>query len=456
MKRQLARAGAITAALAAVFCISGGVLQSREPVPVRTLMFALGTPRQAIIATRAGRAFIPIIGPSKGSSYFAVVDIARAALVRTIALPDAADAGAASVDERTSRVFVVRPFVNTVAILDARTSALLHIVPVGRGSNEPPRIVVDTQADRVFVVANGTIVALDARVGVVLHRFGANILSLAVDEAVGHLFSIDDIGSISTWDARSGALLRTTRIGRGLASMVTSGTTARVFVQGDSTITMLDSFSGRLLQTLTPSISHSATMVMDNMNRYLLVVDPPMGRIILFNAHTGATDHVIAVDPATLLEYPLEIDELNGRIVTIGADGVSGMIQTRLFDLHRGGTMRTVSLDSTAQAIMVEQRTGRVLIADSNRATNAGQVIVLDGRTGRVIRVMAVCVGPQTMADDVQTGRVVVTCAGGYVYPADGWSWMPPWLRQLLPFVPHGSLPAQMMPSGVSIINAVR
>ena len=98
-----------------------------------------------VIAVRAGAAIEPAHGPSRCPSI-----TRKMPLLCTL---DIEGASAIALDERTNRVFVNcnscgRNSSSVIDVLDATSGALLHVVPVGPGSQA---VAVDETAGFVFV-----------------------------------------------------------------------------------------------------------------------------------------------------------------------------------------------------------------------------------------------------------------------------------------------------------------
>ena len=60
---------------------------------------------------------------------------------------------------------------------------------------------------------------------------------------------------------------------------------------------------------------------------------------------------------------------------------------------------------------------------------------------------------PVSMAVDEATGHVVVLTVGGQVPIPDPWSWLPPWLRRRLPFLPPHPTALRTLPPSVSVLD---
>jgi len=174
---------------------------------------------------------------------------------------------ALAVDEHTHRVFVVNPGAGagggTVSVLDARTGMVVRTVPVGPGDDA---IAVDAVAGRVIVTSGGAtsrVTFLDATTGVVRQTtsVGGSPFAVAVDTRTnrtfvtgtdGGLFALvhhvapgeppDWAGYVGVLDTRSGALLRTIRVGRDPRGIAVDERAGHAFVinGADNSISVLD------------------------------------------------------------------------------------------------------------------------------------------------------------------------------------------------------------------------
>jgi hypothetical protein len=82
--------------------------------------------------------------------------------------------------------------------------------------------------------------------------------------------------------------------------------------------------------------------------------------------------------------------------------------------------------------------------------------VVLDERTGALLRSLVVGPAPVSLAVDEATGHVVVLTVGGQVPIPDPWSRLPPWLRRRLPFLPLRPSALRAVPPGVSVLDVTR
>lgn len=206
-------------------------------------------------------------------------------------------------------------------------------------------------------------------------------------------------------------------------------TTGRVFVAGSifpgERVSVLDTESGRLVSA--PRMAGwVAGMALDNQMGQIFVADsgPLAPRVMV---HGGVP---IPLPPAP-----------------IGAGRVA------VLDARSGRLRRTIPLTGIPAGIAVDERLGRVYVANTGRGRQAvethtasmsafdvrdgpGVVVGLDARTGAVMRTTTVGVNPGLLAIDARLGRGYVINDGGPVTMSAALGWIPRWLQRVLPFLP--------------------
>jgi len=331
------------------------------------------------------------------------------------------------VDEQAGRVFVVnhgpltvgaltprRP--GTVSVLDAATGALLRTVAVGAA---PGAVVVDALANRAFI-ATGVygdrgVTVLDATSGAVLRIVDGTVAPLAVDGRHGRVFGagvaprLVNTGApapalVRVLDAATGVDRRTItlpqpyptifddsidalgvdeRAGQVLVAHRAHGGRAED-VHGPSTINALDAVGGTMRYTITvPALASG------------IAVDRAAGRAIVTTlSSTG--DTVSAPGPAPVYV----IDEGRGRLLRTLAVAAGS----------NAGSARSVVMQAA-----VDERRGQAFVTAQDvadgpavAAVEGGSVTILDTRTGRTVRTIAVGKGALAVAVAERAGRVFV------------------------------------------------
>lgn len=445
--------------------VRGAIAASMEFGPTSLLALAPAIRRAYVsstVTTRSGAMAI---------SFISIVDTATGAVVRTIAAPPQTAPLALAVDERANRLFVVDGANTTltldgnkgrVVVLDARSGAPIAEGLVNRG---PMAIAVDERLGRAFVASrsvdrNGVqhgpsrLSVLDSNNGRVLHTIAippAMAGGMAVDATTDRLFVLVDsipvqdpyIGRVATIDARTGRVIGIATVGSLPRDMIVTtvptgrhGAMAeRVFVlnagypPANGGISVLDGRTGSLVRTdLFPNATGAAAMA----------VDPGDGRVFVATARRDNNGNSVAP---------------------------SGVV---MLDGYGGRALRTVTIGANPSALAVDERRGRVYVAvvgDSDFGRpyyppkGLGSVTILDAQNDSVLRTMTVGVNPFALLVAAPTGRVFVLDGGGVIggRAADGWAWLPSWLRRRVPFLPPPpGVTDRVVPPDVEVLDATR
>jgi len=325
----------------------------------------------------------------------------REPILRTIFV--GATAGTLAVDARTKRAFVVTQSEPVqgyfpqmlLRVLNTTTGALLYTVALGTASGiGTSTVAVDRRAGRVFVARE--------------------------DPTSG-----DSSGVVSVLDARNGAVLRRTTLPR-LPTVSTSAGTllarttmgidertghAFIAIPGANTVAVLDTHSGALLRTIGVGMAPGD-----------LAVDAPRGRVVVANSGAAtvsildaASGRVLRTVVVSGVPTALAVDEQTGRaFVTLrGATDrrgalVMGTGHVAVLDVRTGRVLRTVAVPATPSVVAVAAGTGRVFVAGAV-SSGDGRVSMLDAVTGRLLHTSMVGAYPDSMAVVAHDGSVVVT-----------------------------------------------
>ena len=231
----------------------------------------------------------------------------------------------------------------------ARRMASRRARPTAREMLRPPtrdhgaRRSDGTPLLRIVPVLGGTAVAVDERTARVF----------VMCSSCGHGLA----DRVSMLDARSGAVLRTVRVGGSPQAIAVDTTAGHVFVanQGGRSVSMLDARSGAVLLTAP-----------------------------------------IAGDPTTLA-----VAEHAGRVFVTDANANN----LSVLDARTGAVLRSFNLHGGPFTMAVAERAGRVFVG----TLMGSSVSMLDARSGMVLRTVRVGIAPNALAVDEQSGRVFVT-----------------------------------------------
>ncbi len=395
------------AAVSAPWLVRQGA-PTAPPVRARVIPFHSAAIALAV-DPRTGRAFVTLYSASAVADEVALVDVRRGVL-RIV--PVGLNPVAIAIDARTRRVFVscrgpLRPDGveargrGSIAVLDADTGRLLR---TERGVRYPEELAVDEASGRVFAlnlhivspaegrytpVNRDTLALLDARDGRLLRTLApgapglGNSPSLGVDEALGRVFMLLQDGIVRTLDARTGAILRTTRIPDGdqydVYTLFVDRSRHRVVVSGTGTVpsfaALIDGRTGRIARDAAPAQSGTVD-----------AVDGVHGRAVFIDAYHGGS-----------------------REYSTGSAYV--------LDTGTGRVLGTVSLGSATvgasdpDVAAVDEGAGRAYIA-----TMRGLAVVND-RDGRVLHRVPMGASPDAMVSDGPTRSLLLLSNVG---PATG------------------------------------
>jgi DNA-binding beta-propeller fold protein YncE len=263
----------------------------------------------------------------------------------------AVNPGGVAIDQRTQRVFVADEDANAVRVLDGETGTLLQTVSPGSSlsTSWTWTIAVDERAGRVFVAnspyaSQEAIVAmLDARTGAVLRTTHLGVSTgeatlMAVDEATDHLFIVQP-GAATTvhmLDARSGAILDTLALGGQARAAVIDARVHRLFVTTAAGLSIVDARTGVLLGTIPVGRNSGALAVDERADRIVVTADGRAGPLSIVDARTSRVVRRIAV--AGSCDEVL-VDQRTDRLLLV--DQARGVIS--MFDARSGAVVGTIT-----------------------------------------------------------------------------------------------------------------
>ncbi len=390
-------------------------------------------------------------------------------VVRTIAVgPSPLAVG---IDEQNHRAFVVgfapgNPYAARVSVIDTTTGMPLLGVTVAR---VPQALIVDARSDHVFV-ANGdnTVRLLDARTGALLHSSAVRVASttrtaLAVDARAGRVFVTDDT-RVSMLAAGSGRVLRIIGLGIFVEGLAIDARRHHVFVtgydgaSGAGKMCMLDARSATLLSTVTVTRSPSpGPMAVDEQTGRAFVIDRSNDSMSMVDTGSGRILQTVAVG---MFPQAVAVDGQTGRVFIAVYSG-RGSGHVRVLDARTGQTRRTVPVNGDPIDVVVDARAGRVFVLDTptEGGRNPGSVSVLDATSGRVLSTVQVRMRPRAAAVDQHAGRLIVVgdADRDARHTPDPWAWAPSWMRRWVPFLPAPLRDPTLGTTGrVSVLDASR
>jgi len=292
----------------------------------------------------------------------------------------------------------------------------------------------------VRVGQNPALVAIDARDQRVLV---ANEGPLTFDYALP-----TRPGSVSVIDERTGAVLRTVRVGQGPVSLAFDAPTGRVFVlcagrvdfadgyaRGGGSVSVLDAATGALLRTLPvgPTPLTIAGPGTSPGGRQALAVDSTNGRVyvavpaavLVLDGATGVVRRTITVrggvTPNVTAPSIIALGRQTRRLYVadsgdtmmpfVPLSGVSGLFG--VLDAATGKGIANVAVtDSGISVIAVDEQAGRVLVFELHGNREYSTVVnVLDARSGKLLHTTDLGVpsdGGVAVGVEIATGRIFV------------------------------------------------
>ncbi|HWE60158.1 MAG TPA: PQQ-binding-like beta-propeller repeat protein, partial [Chloroflexota bacterium] len=292
--------------------------------------------------------------PALAVTSIAMLDTHTGALLRAFALPRtaqhvyqphvlavAAASGQLWVLSQCSQPnpsLTVPPCPDAVSMLDPRTGQFRQVAELGALGALGGSLVVDDPAQRVAVLARGTLSLLNVQTGLLVQRLPEPFATaLTVDETTGRLYVVGamapaappSLGRVGVFDSRTGALLWS--------------------VQGAQAV-VLDQRHGRLIVACDPTPVAA-----------LCQYDSRTGRLLL---RSNAPGHFVvrAVDAADGLL--LGLSSLTGRAGVL--DERTGKV---LWSLQVGATPGAQSGASQLSAVVFDAQTGRAFVLNNPAAT---------------------------------------------------------------------------------------
>jgi DNA-binding beta-propeller fold protein YncE len=214
-------------------------------------------------------------------------------------------------------------------------------------------------------------------------------------------------------DARSGTPLGRATVGHIAAGIGVDERTARAFVYNcaDGTISVVDTRTGAVLATRQVGPPGTGTFQVGDP----VVVDARRGRVFVMHvdelytldAKTGAKRAEVTLPDSAL---SMALDSQDGRLFVTAADGTLSML-----DARTGHLLRAVKLGPGVLA--ADARTGRIYLAQSPVGAllpfrGPQRLVLLDGRTGAVVRDVALDSPSYALAVDAGDRRLVVATVG--------------------------------------------
>jgi len=329
---------------------------------------------------------------------------------------------------------VVGPVLLTAVVATAGVATAYH-ADDGRAMTTtiqgmPHETVVDTEAGRAFIVTNGSgmfgisdgyISTFDTRSGALVRTVPAGgsadnnaPVAMGVDERAGRVLAVGVDGKTRVLDARSGLLLRMVSLGpilTGPAALAVDAAAGRAIVVGGDhdgigCFAILDTRSGRVLSTATLGGNPG------DWPRWV-AIDARTGRAFISRDGQGQAPETQALDSGSgrvvqtvAVGGPIAVDERSGRVFIPAPRGIA------MLDARSGALVRTIPLHDGKRpdALTVDEATERVFVVTSSLPQSSGfeTVHTLGARDGRLIQAINVGWDPDSIALDRRRGRLYI------------------------------------------------
>jgi DNA-binding beta-propeller fold protein YncE len=245
---------------------------------------------------------------------------------------------------------------------------------------------------------------------------GQQPAAVAIDSRAGRVLVVDyGAGMLRTFDL-SGAPLRTNPINSSTGPLAVDEGTGRAFVaaDGDTALRIFNTRSGDLLRTITLNLAQHPAMAPDATLHRLFVssdsgvaiVDTRSGRLLRTFTLSSSFDTIVA----------LAVDKRSGRLLALDHNAGTAI----MLDARSGRVLRTIPTGNGPSTLALDSRTARAFVVNAN----GFNLTVIDTRRGRVVRTLSLDPGP--LAVDERRGHVFLattdSAACGSIYVLDALS----------------------------------
>jgi DNA-binding beta-propeller fold protein YncE len=310
---------------------------------------------------------------------------------------------------------------SSVSILDAATGRLLRTTPADVAVHGA---VVDPESWRAFVSAYDLhdegigVLRAATRRSLPLSEIPGRPIAVASDARAHRAIIVSEVDepgtAVSVYDTASGRFIQDFDIGSvfGRRSLAVDERTGRAFIA-------------------TMSLAANTGL---------------SGSVIVLDTHTGSLLHTVALPYAP---GALAVDAQDGRVFvsSLGLTNPSAPQRTRtgtvsMLDARTGALLHSSTVGAAPGPLAVDARHHHILaltagpLDASGNANGPGTIVVLDGRSGAVLRTIAAGMAPGDIAVDERANRALVLNFGGTVRSPDPWGWLPQGLRRLAAFLP--------------------
>lgn len=327
--------------------------------------------------------------------------------VRWNVLLGAGDPGSATIvfGRSTGQLFVATGNDARLRALDALTGQLRRGLTARA---QQAMLAIDDRGEHLFVADGAAVVMVAVRDSRTLRTIplGSVPTAMEYDALSAHLYVAEAAANrVAVIDARVGHVVGTVVLPASPAALVIDARRERLFVAAGSRVVAVDTRHGRLLDSV--ATGEAIWLRFDERTAHLFVGVPNGHGVAMLAEGRSPTSLALArLSPAP--GYPIDgaIDARRGRALVLTGDdfdrSVAGSVA--VFDTRTGALVRTIPVGRRPQALAIDERTGRVFVANAGD----GAVAVYDPRTGHLIKTIAVGGSPLSLEIDQQSGQAAV------------------------------------------------
>jgi DNA-binding beta-propeller fold protein YncE len=245
---------------------------------------------------------------------------------------------------------------------------------------------------------------------------GRQPAAVAVDARAGRVLVVDyGEGMLRTFDL-SGAPLREFTINSSTGPVAVDESTGRAFVaaDGNTALRVFDTRSGNQLRIITLNLAQRPSMALDTA-LHRLYVSSDTG-VAIVDTRRIRLLRTLTLSSAFGTIAALAVDERSGHLLALDHDAGTAIV----LDGRSGRVLRTIPTGNGPSTLALDTRTARAFVVNAN----AFSLTVIDTRRGRVVRTLSV--GPGPLAVDERRGHVFLattdSAACGTIYMLDALS----------------------------------
>ena len=261
-----------------------------------------------------------------------VVDTATNSIVATV--PVGFGSVGIALNSAGTRVYVTRPFSNSVTVVDATANTVIAAMPVGSG---PLGIAVDATGTRIYVAISGTntVSVLDATSYAVVAAVavGAYPDGVAVNPTASRVYVTNNKSdSVSAIDTATNTVVATVPVGSGPTGVAVNPAGTRVYVTNNKSdsVSTIDTATNIVVGTV-PVGSGPVGVAVNPAGTRVYVSNPDSNNVSVIDTTTntvvatvavGTTPSGIAVTPDGSRAYVINVDSDNISVIDTASNTI--------------------------------------------------------------------------------------------------------------------------------------